>query len=123
MKFLNSKIFTAGASIVVLLLALSSVNLNLQRDSVDREVGNMEAKIREVQKDMDYLNKLSDYFKTSDFLEKQARLKLNYKAQGEEVVFVYKNKNVKNEDYSISIEELLSRMSNHKKWFFYLLGY
>lgn len=123
MKFLNSKIFTALASIVVLWLILSSINLNLQKIRVEKEVDNIEAKIKEVQKDTEYLNKFLAYFKTSDFLEKQARLKLNYKAQGEEVVFIYKDKSVKKEVYSISFDELLSKMPNHKKWLFYLLGY
>jgi len=123
MKFLNSKIFTALASIVVLWLILSSINLNLQKIRVEKEIDNVEAKIQEVQKDTEYLNKFLAYFKTSDFLEKEARLKLNYKAQGEEVVFVYKDKSVKKEIYSVSFDELLSKMPNHKKWVLYLLGY
>ena len=123
MKFLNSKIFTSLACVIVLWLTIASINLNTQKDSVGKEVRNVEAKIREVQKDTDYLNKFLSYFKTSDFLEKQARLKLNYKAEGEEVVFVYKDKNPKEESDSVGIEELLVKMSNSKKWLFYLLGY
>ena len=90
---------------------------------VGKEVGNVEAKINEVQKDTDYLNKFLAYFKTPAFLEKEARLKLNYKAQGEEVVFIYKDKNPKKESDSISLEELLAKMPNYKKWALYLLGY
>src|SRR3989344_3097801 len=123
MKFLNSKIFTVLAGIVVLWLILSSINLKSQRTMVGKEVGNVEAKINEVQKDTDYLNKFLAYFKTPAFLEKEARLKLNYKAQGEEVVFIYKDKNPKKESDSISLEELLAKMPNYKKWDLYLLGY
>jgi len=123
MKFLNSKIFTVLAGIVVLWLILSSINLKSQRTMVGKEVGNVEAKINEVQKDTDYLNKFLAYFKTPAFLEKEARLKLNYKAQGEEVVFIYKDKNPKKESDSISLEELLAKMPNYKKWALYLLGY
>jgi cell division protein FtsB len=32
----------------------------------------------------------SQYLKSDDYLEREARIKLNYKKQGEEVVFVYK---------------------------------
>ncbi len=122
-KVLNSKIFTALVGVIALWLTLSSINLSSQKNVVEREVKNVETKIKEVQNDTDYLNKLSDYFKTPAFLEKEARLKLNYKSQGEEVVFVYKDKNAKKVSDSISFEELLGRMSNYKKWFFYLLGY
>ncbi len=83
----------------------------------------MEAKIKDVQNDTDYLNKFLAYFQTPAFLEKEARLKLNYKAQGEEVVFIYKDKNTKKASDSISFEELLAKMPNYKKWFLYLLGY
>ena len=123
MKFLNSKIFTVLVGFVVLWLILSSINLKSQRTMVGKEVGNVEAKINEVQKDTDYLNKFLAYFKTPAFLEKEARLKLNYKAQGEEVVFIYKDKNPKKESDSISLEELLAKMPNYKKWALYLLGY
>src|SRR3990167_9169884 len=125
MKFLNSKIFTALACIIILWLVLSSVNLNFQRERVNKEVKNVEAKIKEVQKDTDYLNKFLAYFQTPAFLEKEARLKLNYKAQGEEVVFVYKDKGADTDKGSelINLEELLSKIPNYKKWFLYLLGY
>lgn len=123
MKFLNSKVFTGLISVIVLWLTLSSVNLNLQRSMVNEEVKNVETKIKEVQNDTDYLNKFLAYFKTPAFLEKEARLKLNYKAQGEEVVFIYKDKNPKKESDSIGLEELISRMPNYKKWVLYLLGY
>jgi hypothetical protein len=123
MKFLNSKIFTAIVGIITLWLILSSIKFNSQRSVVDGEVKNIEAKIKEVQNDTNYLNKFLAYFKTSTFLEKEARLKLNYKAQDEEVVFVYKDKNMKNESDSISFEELLAKIPNYKKWFLYILGY
>ena len=121
--FFNSKIFTALIAVLVLWLTLSSINLNSQRSVVDKDVRNAEVKIREVQDDTDYLNKFLVYFQTPAFLEKEARLKLNYKAQGEEVVFVYKDKNQKRESDSLSFEGLLAKMPNYKKWFLYLLGY
>ncbi len=89
----------------------------------DREVKNVESKIKEVQNDTDYLNKFLDYFKTPAFLEREARLKLNYKSQGEEAVFIYKDKNTKKALESISFEELLGKLPNYKKWGLYLLGY
>ncbi len=123
MKFLNSKVFTALIGVFVLWLIISSINLNLQRVVIGREVKNIEAKIKEVQDDSNYFNKFLDYFKTPAFLEKEARLNLNYKAQGEEVVFIYKDKNTQKEPDSVNLEKLLEQQPNYKKWFLYLLGY
>ncbi len=123
MKFLNSKVFTTLVGIFALWLTLSSINLSSQKDTVDKEVKNVEAKIKEVQNDTDYLNKFLAYFQTPAFLEKEARLKLNYKAQGEEVVFVYKDKNPQKVSDQTGLEELLTKIPNYKKWFLYLLGY
>ena len=120
---MNYKLFTALIGVIALWLTLSAINLNSQRDMVDREMKNVESKIKEVQDDTGYLNKFLAYFKTPAFLEKEARLKLNYKAQGEEVVFIYKNKNPQKESDSIVFEDLLSEMPNYKKWFLYILGY
>ena len=123
MKFLNSKVFTVLVGIVALWLTLSLIDLNSQRSMVDREVKNIETKIKEVQDDTDYLNKFLVYFKTPAFLEKEARLKLNYKTQGEEVVFIYKDKNKKKVSEPIDFGELLSKMPNYKKWLLYILSY
>lgn len=125
MKFLNSKIFTVLAGVLILWLTLSSINLNSKKVLVNREVKNIENKIKEVQKDTDYLNKFLAYFQSPAFLEREAHLKLNYKAQGEEVVFIYKDKNINTNKVSDSIgfEELLGRMPNYKKWMLYILGY
>src|SRR3989344_1421167 len=122
-KLLNSKIYTALIGVLALWLTLSSVNLNSERNAIDREMKNIETKIQEIRNDTDYLNKFLAYFQTPTFLEKEARLKLNYKDQGEEVVFIYKDKNVKKESDPINFEELLSKMPNYKKWFWYVLGY
>lgn len=123
MKFIKSKVFTVLAGMFVLWLTLSSVNLRSQKKIIDKEVGNIESKIKDAQNYTAYLNKFSAYFKTPAFLEKEARLKLNYEAQGEEVVFIYKDKDTKKESGSISFEELLDKMPNYKKWWYYLLGY
>lgn len=122
-RALNSKAFSVLVGTFALWLSLSLINSSSQRDIVNREVKNIEAKIKEVRDDIDYLNKFLAYFQTSAFLEKEARLKLNYKTQGEEVVFVFKDKNAKKVSNSVSFEELLAKTPNYKKWFLYLLGY
>lgn len=123
MKLLNSKVFTVLIGIIVFWLILSSINLNSQKNMINMEVKNMKLKIKEVQDDTNYLSKFLAYFQTSNFLEKEARSKLNYKAQGEEVVFIFKDKNTKKESEAVSFDELLRRMPKYKKWLLYILGY
>ncbi len=123
MKFLNSKTLSALLGILTLWLFFSTLNLHSQRNIVERQLQDARAKIADVERDTAYLDKFLAYFQTPAFLEKEARLKLNYKTPGEEVVFVYKDTNNKKASVVLSFDELLARIPNYKKWFLYLLGY
>lgn len=120
---LNSKIFSAAIGIFVLWLTISLSQLALQKNSVESEVKHLQTKIDETQKHNTYIEKFLTYFQSPAFLEKEARLKLNYKATGENVVFVYKDQNPKPDSRSAYFQETLKNLSNYKKWFYYLLGY
>ena len=120
---LNSKVLSIVLSILILWLIIFSAQLVVQKNSVDKEVENLRWKIDEAQKNSNYLDKLLAYFQSPAFLEKEARLKFNYKASGEKVVFVYKDKTAKSVSGSADFQEVLKTLPNYKKWFYYLLGY
>ena len=122
-RFLSSKIFTGLLVILAGWLALSSINLGSQRSFSDREIQSLKDKTNKVDTQNSYLNKLSSYFQSANFLEKQARLKLNYKASGEEVTFVYKDTSPKNVSNSADLERALKQLPNYQKWWYWLWGY
>jgi len=103
-------------------LGFSFIKINLQENIVNKEVGDLESKVGSLEKENGILERFIEYVKYPSFLEKEARLKLNYKAPGEEVVFVYPDGNSRSSS-SIDFNNQLAQMPNLFKWWYYLLGY
>jgi len=61
-----------------------------QKREYDKQVQDTEEKIEALKKEEERLKKMTDYFKSESYLEKQARIRLNLKKEGEKVVFIYK---------------------------------
>jgi len=121
MNFLNSKVFTVlvGASLVWILFSV--ISLEIDKDEVKEGERNVKAKIDDTIHNNESLERFVKYFDSPLFLEKEARLRLNYKAPGEEVVFVHRDLNSKK---TSSVDEILEdNLPNYKKWWYYLLGY
>ena len=121
MSFLNSKILTALLSILSVWILFSVISSEVEKDEVKKEETAIEAKISDMKRNNALLEQHINNFENPDFLEKEARLRLNYKVSGEEVVFVHRDLNSQK---ASSSEELSSRnLPNYKKWWYYLLGY
>lgn len=120
MKILKSK-WSLGAIILVLgWMILSFIKLKLDENIVNKEVAELELKIDNLEKSNNTIEKFISYMSNPRFIEKQARIKLNYKAEGEEVVFIYPDNSAKNS--SSSQELLLQNAPNYIKWYYYLIG-
>ena len=87
--------------------------------SINNEVKSLEQRIAETEKSNSEIAKLLDYFKSDNYLEREARERLNYKKPGEEVVFVFRDKEKKTAEEEETKEEL----SNPRKWWKWLWGY
>ena len=86
-----------------------------QKIETERQIGDIKSKIEVLKKEEGRQKSLTEYLNSESYLEKQARLRLNLKKEGEEVVFVYR-KDV--ETASGSIEEMeKSLLSKLKEWF------
>lgn len=55
-----------------------------------RQLGDLRDKIGALEKEEERQKNLIEYLNSESYLEKQARLRLNLKKEGEEVVFVYR---------------------------------
>lgn len=62
---------------------------------VDARVSDLENRASEIEKSNKYIERLLAYVKMPEFLEREARIKLNYMMSDEKVAFVYKEKNTK----------------------------
>ena len=98
------------------------IKLKPSLETVSQEVNNLDQKITEAERDLSESQKLSDYFKSAAYLEREARLKLNYKKPGESVVFVYKNQHAQNPAEPGGAVKSSIILPNWQKWLNYLLN-
>ncbi|MEX1064147.1 MAG: septum formation initiator family protein [Candidatus Paceibacterota bacterium] len=122
-RILQSPLFTVLALVGLIFFLSLIVKLYPSLVTVQKEVGNLNDKIAEVEGERSELEKLEEYFRSSAYLERQVKAKLNYKKPDENVVFVYRNEYNQEPAETASKDKEKPRLpSNFEKWFQYLLG-
>lgn len=122
--FLKSKWFLIIIIAGIGWLGFAFIKIKLQDNIVNKEVKGLEAKVENMESDNSYLENIIGYLKNPSFLEKEARLKLNYKAPEENVAFIYPDVNTgKGVSGSVDFKEELKHAPNYIKWAWYLVGY
>ncbi len=101
---------------------ISVIKFELPLVAVSKELRNINQKIDEAKKTGLELEKLSDYLKSDAYLERQARLKLNYKKPDEKVVFVYQSANTQNSTPKLENISNSKFVTNLKGWWRYLVN-
>ncbi len=89
-RLLRSKITTLALAVFLVWFGLLSLNVDVRHERLRMSLDDMERKIRNTERSNTYMAQYGDYLKSEAFLEKQTRLRLNYKAPDEQVVFVYR---------------------------------
>lgn len=122
-KLLNSKIFSVFILILIGWLALSLLGVENKKKFLDKEIQSFENKIKNVQKTNDELSEFISHFDNPSFLEKEARLKLNYKAPDEELIMVYRDNGAKTASDSAAsslkggiFKKIFSKLAGYKNW-------
>ena len=93
----------------------------IKKGEVKKEETAIRSKITGIKRDNDLLERYIKNFENQEFLDKEARFRLNYKLPGEEVVFVHRDANSQK---ASSSEELSSEgMLNYKKWWRWISGF
>lgn len=109
-QILQSRWFTFGMIIVVGFLALSVVKILPAVVAVNKEAKNLEQKINETNRNFAELERSKEYLKSPAYLERQARIKLNFKKPDEKVVFVYQK------PYSLNPTASTAAENDYKSW-------
>ena len=123
MPILQRKILTVGLVLILAWLGYKAWQIRGQRSDTAVQVKDLDARIADLQQNNQFLASSSAYFASDAYLERQARLKLNYKLPDEQVAFVYKDTSTKVASPSVEFKNTLLDMPNWKKWWYYLLGY
>lgn len=119
MFFLNSKIFTIPLLALIAWILFYVMFAEVEKNEIKKKETAIENKIKNVKLANELSGRYIKSFENPGFLEKEARIRLNYKVFGEEVVFVHRDFNLQK---ASSSEELsLESLPNYKKWWRYLL--
>jgi len=108
-----SIIFVLG----IVWFGLSVFEVYRESNQVLRQVNDIEAQIIAAEEENKKLKQLDEYLQSPAYLEKQARLKLNYKILDENVTFVYTSENQGQEEPLV-----IESMPGYIKWWYYLIG-
>jgi cell division protein FtsB len=100
---------------IVLIIAISiplGKSLSKQR-SADKEIAEVQKEIANIENKNQDLTKLVSYLGTDDFIEEQARLNLNLKKQGENVVVI---KDLASSTQTEDVNAAKTQQKNMTKW-------
>lgn len=97
--------------------------IRLDRKESVAHIKDFETRVVDLERANQFLASSSAYFASDAYLERQARLKLNYKLPDEEVAFVYKDTSIKVTPPAEEFKVKLASLPNWQKWWYYLLGY
>ncbi len=120
-KFFSSKFF-----LILLVLILIGVITALGKESyrkyqLNKEIDNLKQEITSLEEENKKISELLNYFESDEFLEKQARLKLNLLKQGEKLVIINSQEqesdlNVSDSNLNLKDKQESKKISNIKKW-------
>ena len=119
-KFLYSKYSLFALSVIFFLLIIALGRESYFNYQTNQEIKELQKKIENLQKDNVELTETEKYFQSEEFLEKEARLKLNLIREGEKLIIVKEEE--KNSVEEQSEEEKSESVSNFRNWWRYFFG-
>ncbi|KKS26061.1 MAG: Septum formation initiator [Parcubacteria group bacterium GW2011_GWC2_42_6] len=89
-RIFTSRFFLFALLLAVIWTGIVLINTHYKKNQLKSEVDNLKSEIEKIDKNNEELAELINYFGSSDFLEKEAKEKLNLKKEGENVIMVPK---------------------------------
>ncbi|HWA64615.1 MAG TPA: septum formation initiator family protein [Candidatus Paceibacterota bacterium] len=118
----HKKYLTPILVLVALWLGYSVYQMRDDRAQIGLQVTDLESKITDIQQDNQTIASSSAYLTSDAYLERQARLQLNYKLPDEQVAYVYEDKGTSTLSVDQAYDHAVGRLPTWKKWLYYLIG-
>lgn len=117
-NFWESKFVLASFVLVAIFLFFYLTKTFYIKYQINREISTIDKKIAESQAQEDEFQRMAENLTNKDFLEKEARLKLNLKKPGEEVIMIINSANGKKDELPQGETESIrdDNQNNLKKW-------
>ena len=119
-NFFHSKPFIFGLLVIFILVIIAAGREGYRNYKINQEIRNLQDKIEALQKSKEELAEMEKYLQSDEFLEKEARLKLNLIREGEKLVIIKRSEESKSEE--AKSEEKNERISNIQKWWEYFFS-
>ncbi|KKS69934.1 MAG: hypothetical protein UV40_C0010G0008 [Parcubacteria group bacterium GW2011_GWA1_42_7] len=87
-NFFSFKLLLFLLLLIFIWFGLQLVRLTYKRHELNKEINNLKSEVERLEKSSGDLSQLMNYFNSADFLEREAKEKLNLKKEGENVVVV-----------------------------------
>jgi len=123
MNILRRKTVIIGLVLILAWLGNGLYDLHARRATTIVQLSDIESKVKDTEDEQAFLASASAYFSSDAYLERQARLKLNYKLPDEEVAFVYRDTSEKAVSIEEALKDRIARLPNWQKWWYWLRGY
>ena len=123
-KLLKSKIFFIFLIPILLALTVGIFQKLYYRYEIKGDLDKLNVEIADLNKQKNDLNQLVDYYKNESNLEKEARIRLNLKKEGEKVVIILPQATSTGES-SETISKVstdIGNLPNYKQWWYYFFG-
>jgi len=119
-KLLYSKPFLVFLVIILILVVIVLGQESYHYFRTSQQIKGLKNKIEELKTSNEELAGLEEYFKSEEFLEKEARLKLNLTKPGEKLIII---KQIEEDLEEFEQEQGLAKeISNIQKWWQYFFG-
>lgn len=117
-NFWESRFVLASFVLVAVFLFFYLTKTFYIKYQINREISIIDEKITESQAQEDEFQRMAENLTNKDFLEKEARLKLNLKKPGEEVIMIINSTNGKKDELPQGETESIQddNQNNLKKW-------
>lgn len=112
-KYLNSKYTLAVLTIIFLFVVIALGRESYSNYKINQEIGELQEKIDAMQKSNNDFAEMEKYFQSEEFLEKEAKLKLNLVREGEKLIIIKQEENPMLNAQNLQEQK---NISNPAKW-------
>lgn len=122
-RFLGSKILFLVSLFILIFFSVNLAREIINRRDLEKEVEQLKANMSGLAERNQELGGLIEYFKTTDFVEEEARTKLNLRKPGEHIIIVPEETKAGGQSDREPIANLsageIKTFSNPERWFNY----
>jgi cell division protein FtsB len=128
-NYFSTKILAFLGFILIIAISYPLSKSISKHYKINQEIRGLEQEIKNMEEKNNSLNKLIKFIGSDEYVDKQARLNLNYKKEGEEVVVIKNKEEIQTEKKDNSLkspenindQENSNNNSNISKWLKYFI--